>query len=76
MKMIKIPFEPYWATVKETFMSRRNEWLMESEDFSKDMALWLAQHHGCIIRGRKHLFFEFSNEYDAEMFVLRFSGKD
>lgn len=74
--MIKVPVEPYWDTVKDSFLTNRDQWLMESENMASEMALWLAQEHGCTMRGRKHLFFIFANEYDAEMFVLRFSGKN
>jgi len=74
--VIKIPIIPYWENVKDAFMSSRDQWIMESENLSNEMSVWLAQEHGCTIRGRKHLYFHFATEYDAEMFVLRFSGKN
>ena len=72
----KLKVETYWDNVKKHFMTHRNEWVMESENLGNELALWLAQEHGCMIRGRKHLYFCFADDKDAEMFVLKFSGKN
>lgn len=73
---IKVPLEPtLWDNVKSHFMSRKHEWAMESEDLGKEISFWLAQTHNCSIRGRKNLYFVFENDYDAEVFLLKFSGK-
>ena len=74
--MTRVKIDPYWENVKQEFLRSRDQWLMESENLSNEMAVWLAQVHGCMIRGRKHLFFQFEDECDAELFVLRFSGKN
>ena len=74
--MTRVKIDPYWENVKQEFLRSRDQWLMESESLSNEMAVWLAQVHGCMIRGRKHLFFQFEDERDAELFVLRFSGKN
>lgn len=74
--MIKVPVDPYWENVKNTFLNSKEQWLMESENLSNEMSVWLAQEYGCTMRGRKHLYFHFANEYDADMFVLKFSGKN
>ena len=73
--MIKIPAEPLWDNVKQHFMTHRDEWIMESENLNNELALWLTNEYHCILRGRKHLYFLFENEYDADMFVLKFSAK-
>jgi len=70
--MVKIPIKPYWHQVQATFMRRRDQWVMESENLVNDMALWLAQEYGAIMRGRKHLYFCFDTETEAEYFVLVF----
>ena len=74
--MTRVKIDPYWENVKQEFLRSRDQWLMESKNLSNEMAVWLAQVHGCMIRGRKHLFFQFEDERDAELFVLRFSGKN
>ena len=74
--MTRVKIDPYWENVKQEFLRSRDQWLMESENLSNEMAVWLAQVHGCMIRGRKHLFFQFEDERDSELFVLRFSGKN
>jgi hypothetical protein len=74
---IKVPLEPtMWENVKHHFMTHKEEWAMESEDLGKEISFWLAQTHNCSIRGRKHLYFVFENEYDAEVFLLKFSAKN
>ena len=73
--MIKVPAEQIWENVKKHFMSHRNEWIMESENLNNELALWLTNEYRCMIRGRKTLYFLFENEYDAEMFVMKFSAK-
>jgi hypothetical protein len=40
------------------------------------MSLWLAQQYGAVIRGRKHLYFVFDTEQEAEYFVLVFGEKN
>lgn len=74
--MIKVPVDPYWENVKNAFLDIQREWPVWSDNIASEMSVWLAQEYGCTMRGRKHLFFEFASVYDAEMFVLRFSGKD
>lgn len=74
--MTRVPVDPYWENVKNAFLNSRDQWLMESENLSSEMSLWLAQVHGCMIRGRKHLYFQFADERDADLFVLKFSGKN
>ena len=70
--MIKLPIDPYWTQVQATFMKRRDQWAMESENTANEMALWLAEQYGAVIRGRKHLYFVFNTEREAEYFVLVF----
>ena len=74
--MIKLPIDPYWTQVQSTFMKRRDQWAMESENVSNEMALWLAEQYGAMIRGRKHLYFVFNTEREAEYFVLVFGESD
>jgi len=74
--MVKIPIEPYWKQVQETFMRRRDQWVMESEQLAADMALWLAREYGAILRGRKHLYFVFNTEKEADYFVLVFGERN
>lgn len=73
--MIRIPVDPYWENVKNTFLNVQREWPVWSDNMAIEMSVWLAQEYGCTMRGRKHLYFHFMNEYDADMFVLKFSGK-
>ena len=74
--MVKIPIKPYWPQVQATFMRRRDQWVMESEMLANDMSLWLAEQYGAVIRGRKHLYFVFDTEQEAEYFVLVFGEKN
>jgi len=74
--MVKIPIDPYWPQVQETFMRRRDQWAMESENMEREMSLWLAEQYGATIRGRKHIYFMFMTEREAEYFVLVFGKRD
>ena len=74
--MVKIPIDPYWTEVQKTFMRRRDQWIMESVNTSNKLALWLAEQYGAIMRGRKHLYFVFDTEAEAEYFVLVFGRRD
>ena len=74
--MVKIPIEPYWKQVQETFMRRRDQWAMESENMANEMALWLVEQYGATMRGRKHLYFVFNTEREADYFVLVFGERN